>query len=345
MNRYTIRDYGNYLEMECGMYPYQTSLWKTKRIDETKGIVDEYLPIAEELYEALMNEEPVPFNDDNSYLQYAILDYKFKQDDLFMASCNIVVLTGTDKPSIFQGRDVEILNDSKKMIGGKFIIRINDKFLNSESGRGEFFEEMAHELQHAYRFYNIFLSNNSYTDEEKTKIERNKKAYTIQTNTSNLIEYNVSVMYYLSDRNEISSESNRLYEYIRNHTEINDSNVNDFYNDDLPLWLAKTALSDFIEELDSNLKADDMEYVRKVGETFKKVIGDKKMTPSRAFIKFRTRVIDAAMFADRLFNRTLSKAFDDFNRRMRMLNGTDAVREMIETDKDYELLREILNRH
>ena len=88
-----------------------------------------------------------------------------------------------------------------------------------------------------------------------------------------------------------------------------------------------------------------MEYVRKVGETFKKVIGDKKMTPSRAFIKFRTRVIDAAMFADRLFNRTLSKAFNDFNRRMRMLNGTDAVREMIETDKDYELLREILNRH
>ena len=54
MDRYTIRDYEEYLNLETTLNPHQTSLWKTNRIDETKGIVDDYLPITEELYEPII---------------------------------------------------------------------------------------------------------------------------------------------------------------------------------------------------------------------------------------------------------------------------------------------------
>ena len=345
MNRYTIRDYDEYLNLESGMNPHQVQLWKTNRIDESKGIVDDYLPITEELYDALIRTEPIPFNNETAYLAYSLLNYEFKQTDLFMASCSIVVFTGTKDNSNFLGRDAKILKDSYRMINSNFTIRIEDKFLDSENGKKEFYELMAHELQHAYRFYNIFLSNNSYNNEEFERMKRYNDAYNVQRNTSNPIEYEVSTIYYLSDRNEISSESNKLYEYLRNHNEINEGNINEYFNENMPLYTIKESLKYFLEKLDSETRTDDMTYVRHIGEVYKRIIDDTKMTPSRAFIKFRTRVVDAAIFANRLFKRTLAKAFDDFDRRINTPNGSNLAKEIIETNKDFDLLREILNRH
>lgn len=346
MERYTIRDYNEYLKMESGMYPYETPLWVTNRLDESKGIVDDYLPIIDELYDALISNDPIPFNNETSYLCYTALGYKFKQKELFMASCDIVVFTGVLGNSFFLGKDVGILEDSMKMINGKFTIRIENKFLDSDEGKNEFYELMAHELQHAYRFYNIFLSNNSYNDEEKKKNERDITAYNMQKYANSTIERDVSIIYYLSERNEISSESNKLYEYIRNHQEINEGNFEEYFNENLPLYPMKMSLGNFLEEVDSKTDLENTGYIKKVGETFKKIIGDKKMTPSRAFIKFRARVADAYMFASRLFNRTLVKAFNDFDRKIEATpNGSTLAVEMIETQKDFNLLREILNKH
>lgn len=340
MEKYTIRDYDKYLDIKYNVYPNVM----LQRIDESKGIVDDYIPIAEELYNALMQEKPLPFNNDTSYLSYALLDYEFKQKDLFMSKCSVVVFTGTVGDSSFLGKNVVILRDSHKMEGGNFTIKMENKFLDSESGRNEFLELMSHEIQHAYRFYNIFFSNNSYKDEENAKIERSFNAYNIRKNTLNPLEYMVSTIYYLSDRNEISSESNKLYEFIRNHEEINASNIESYFTDDLPLFTIKENLRIFLSEIDGNTRTDDIGYVKNVGNIFKRIIGDKSMTPSRAFIKFRARIIDASMFANRLFKRTLAKAFDDFNRRIRTPNATNLAKEMVETNEDFELLKEILNR-
>lgn len=345
MNRYTIRDYDKYLDMESGMYPYQDALWKCNKLDESRGIVDDYLPIVDELYNALLDENPVPFNNEIAYFQYVILDHRFKREDLFMESCDIVVFTGAEGNSSFFGREAKIMNDSKRMVGCKFTIRIENKFLESESGKNEFYEIMAHELQHAYRFYNIFLSNNSYNDEEKEKMKRNINAYEIQQNPSSRLEHDISIIYYISERNEISSEANKLYEYIRNHKEINDMNIEEHFNNNLPLYTTKVNLENFLEMMDSNLKEDDIAYVNSIGKIFKRILKDEKTTPSRAFIKFRTRILDSSMFADRLFKRTLAKAFEDFDRKVKIPNATNIAIEMVETNKDFELLKEILNRH
>ena len=330
MNKYTIKDYESYLDMENGMFPYQVPLWKTNRIDESKGIVDDYLPIVNELYEELLKERPILFDGDEFYLSYALVNYKFKEEDVFMANCDLILFTKSNGSSNFNGRDAKISIDDNKMLDAKFIIRIENKLLDDENGKREFYETMAHELQHAYRFYNIFLSNNSYQDEEINKMKRYERALNNASNSKRLIDYNVNNIYYLSERNEISSEANRLFEYLRQHEEINESNVEEYQNN-LPLFITKINLEAFLSEMDTKLQEDEKEYVDYIGELFKKIIGDEKMTPSRAFIKFRTRIVDATMFANKLYKRTLSKAFEDFNRKRKAINADELAREMVET--------------
>ena len=345
MDRYTIRDYDKYLDMECGMYPYQIPLWKTKRIDESRGIVDEYLPIVDELYGALLHDTPMALNIEESYLVYTLIDYKLRQDNVFLGSCTVVVLTGMENgDSRFDFSNSTISRDTNKLLDAKFTIRIGSRMLNSENGKYEFYEMMAHELQHAYRYYNIFLSNNSYQDEEINKYRKYVNSLNIMKNAQNQNEYDVGTIYYISETNEISSEANKLYEYIRNHEEINEGNISEYYNE-LPLYSIKESLSSFLERLDYLAKQEGINYVNNIGEIFKRIINNNSLSPSKAFIKFRGRVINGSMFADKLFKRTIYKAFEDFGRRLIMPHADNLAREMIERDKDFELLKEILNRH
>ena len=92
-------------------------------------------------------------------------------------------------------------------------------------------------------------------------------------------------------------------------------------------------------------KEEGFGYVNNIGEIYKRIIRNNSLSPSKAFIKFRARIINGSMFANRLFKRTLAKAFDDFNRRVNTPNGSNLATEMIETNKDFDLLREILNRY
>ena len=344
MERYTIRDYDEYLNLESGMNPHQTPLWKTNRIDESKGIVDDYLPIIDELYNTLIREKPMPFNIEGSYLIHTLLNYEVTREDVFLGSCTIVVLTGIDGDSRFDFSDANVSKDTKKLLGAKFTVRIKNKFLESEIGKYEFYEVMAHELQHAYRFYNIFLSNNSYQDEKMEKYRKYVNSLNLMKNAQSEDEYEIGTMYYISEMNEISSESNKLYEYLRNHTEINESNVLKYY-EELPLFSIKTSLNSFLEKIDYMAKEEGFGYVNNIGEIYKRIIRNNSLSPSKAFIKFRARIINGSMFANRLFKRTLAKAFDDFNRRVNTPNGSNLATEMIETNKDFDLLREILNRY
>jgi hypothetical protein len=343
MNRYTIRDYDKYLDIECSIYPHRIPIWQTKRIDESRGIVDDYLPIVDELYAALVNEMPMALNIEESYLVYTLIDYKLKQDNVFLGSCTVVVLTGIEGgDSRFDFSNSTISRDASKLLDAKFTIRIGSKMLNSENGKNEFYEMMAHELQHAYRYYNIFLSNNSYQDEEINKYRKYVNSLNLMKNARSQDEYDIGTIYYISETNEISSESNKLYEYIRNHEEINEANVSEYYNE-LPLYSIKESLSSFLERIDYMAKQEGISYINKIGEIFKRIINS-NLSSSKAFIKFRGRVLNGSMFADRLFKRTISKAFDDFGRRVRMPHADDLAREMIESDNDFNLLKEILNR-
>lgn len=312
-NKYTIDDYERFLEIKSGIIAYGATLSESYKIDESKGIVDEYLPIIDELYSRIVNTTVVPFNGNDFYLAYALNDYTLEQN-CFIKKLTLTVFTKSSFDSNFLASDVEILTNSMKITNVKLRISIKEKDLKSERGKEEFYSEMAHELQHVYRFYCILLSNNdSYEEEEKAKMRRYRKANTLMYNTDEDTPQNIiSTLYYLSDKNEISSETNRLYEYIRTHEDINYNSYKSV-EEELPLFNLRLNLNSGLKKIEGNRENKD--FTDEYGTIYKSIIGDNELTPSKALMKLRTRLIYAKMFADRNYYRTLRKAFEDFNRK------------------------------
>lgn len=178
--------------------------------------------------------------------------------------------------------------------------------------------------------------------EEILRMKRYGIAKNIGSISSKPLNQLVSIGYYMSERNEISSEANRLYEYIRTHEEINEWNINE-HLEELPLNSIVKTLKVVLSKIDEHL--DNKDFVNFVGIVYKKIIGDSTRTKEKALIKFRTRIIDSLMFAERLFARTTSKAFDDFNRRKHDDKPITLEQFNIEMDDNFNLLEEILRKN
>jgi len=345
MVKYTIENYDDYLMMEVGMYPYQTPLWKTNRLDESKGIVDDYLPIIDELYNALIHTERIPFNDEGGYFAYLLSDYKLQNQDVFLGSVKITVLSGILGDNNFYGNDVFFSRDGEKMMNARFVIRIKDKYLETENGKNEFYESMAHELQHAYRFHCIFLSSDNYKDEEMEKMHRYAVGINKLKNATRTVDIDTYQAYYLSDRNEISSEANRLYEFLRQHEDIGEWNFQD-HLEEMPLYVTMVSLRAFYKNVDEAKRNREMaEYL---GNILNSIERNQGRSPSVGYTKLRGRILSGLLFSKRLLYRTLIKAFDDFGRRQqnpRPNRINDLLKEKIENEKEFDLLREIFNKH
>jgi len=310
--KYTIDDYAHFNDFGSGIIIEGEDFFKFNRIDETKGIIDDYVQIIDELYDVISNTAQVPFNSEKFYTSYYISGYKMKQN-CFIDSLSLTVLTKSKVNSYFYGQDAKINKELNKLSNFIIVIGIQDIDLKSSKGKEEFYSEMAHELQHIYRFYCILLSDNSnYEDEEKKKMWRNRNATKVMNSEGeDTIQNKINTLYYLSEKNEISSETNRLYEYLRSHKEIDSFSYHDVENE-LPLYNLIINLKNGIKIIDSNLK--DIDFVNECGNICKVVMGDIQSTPSRSLLKFRTRLIYGVMFAERNYKRTLAKAFKDFKR-------------------------------
>lgn len=312
MNRYYFKDYDDYLLYESGLNNDGVEGWKCKVLQETRGIVDDYDKIIDEIYEEIIFTKPIPFNNENCYLQYRLENYKMKQD-CFIESLSIRVNTGlNDKDSYFDGGKCELIKDGTKLKKCIFSISINEKFLNTENAQKEFYLVMSHELQHAYRFFNICLTNQAYIDNENNKKEIYQRS--ILKGDEKYIEQNVKTLYYLSERDEIMSEVNKLFEYVRQNKEINYFNYKD-YEQKFPLYTLIKNLEESAKMFDVYMKnrAENEMLIKTIGELFNKIIGE-DLSPSVGFVKFRNKIISAAMFANRKYKRTLSYAFKEFKR-------------------------------
>lgn len=346
---YTIRDYEHFVNMQSGMLTYGAMISESYNIDESKGIVDNYLPIIDELYEAICSTQPIPFNDDKFYLSYALTDYKMRQD-CFIDSLTLVVCTKSNLNSNFRGENAEILKNGLKLRNIKLNIFINSSDIRSNNGKEEFYSNMSHELQHVYRFYSILLSDNKrYKDEEIVRMWRGNEAnQMLDCSDDETPQNNISKLYYLSDTNEIASEANRLYEYIRSNEDINYNNYH-LMQERLPLYVQIINLERGIDKIENGRR--DGKFVEEYGNIYKSIIGDTKSTPSKAIMKFRTRLINGYLFALRDYRRTLIKAFEDFDRFKTDFNENKVLRTYmkfgneVENRDDFNELMEILNKH
>ena len=312
MNNYFFKDYDDYLLFESGLVGDGKELWDSKTLQESRGIVDDYDAIINEIYNAVVSTQPFSFNNETCYLLYHLTNYQMEQE-CFIQQLNVMVKTNANnKDSYFDGGDCTIIGDGSKLNNVTFNISIGEKFLNTNNGKKEFFLSMSHELQHAYRFFNICLTNQTNVDNENKR----KKIYqrSIINGEEKYIQRNVKELYYKTEKDEIMSEANRLFEFIRQNEYINSHNYKE-YEEELPLYTTVETLKDSAKTFDKFLKNKEVynDVISAIGNYFNEIIGE-DISPSLGFIKLRNKVINAEMFASRKSKRTLAYAFQKFNR-------------------------------
>ena len=318
------------------------------QIMESQGIVDGYYSIAEEIYEAMLNIERMPYDTDFSYLIYRLNDYSLRQD-CFIKTVNVSVLAGR-KGNKYHGSyfkrnydNIEISKDLK-LLNANFTIGIKDNELNTLESKNEFLKQMTHEIHHAFRYYNICISNNASIERAKISSERYGNMMDVMVNgSSDSSSMFLSPNLYMLDKNEIISEANELYEYIRQHEEINPSTFRKMLKD-MPLFWRIASAAKFIKRLDKILYIEkDEAKIIDIGNAYIKLMNLKNISPHKAFLKCKFKVTGMEEYIRNVFFRTVQKAFYDFNRNK--IQETINIKEYIEKNEHFDLLREILNKN
>lgn len=340
MDRYTI--FENEEEILIEQNSYNEVSPTVRMLQEAQGIVDNYYSICNEIYDAICEVKPIPNNQEISYLIYFINNYKMEQN-CFIDNINIRVLAGRKGRkyygSSFMPNESDItLNNGGKLINITMNIGVSDNDIRTNTSRNEFFKTLAHELHHAFRYYCICNSNNGAKENEKKIRDRYRNAANMIINdNSDKVEKRIVLASYSLNVNEVMSECNKLYEYIRQNEQINSNNFRD-YLEDMPLYFRIEQAAKNLGELDDYLFSKDKDKINYVGEVWKKINNVDNISNEKAFLKYRFDLIRKEYFIKRVFYRTLNKAFDDFERKKKIQN----IVEMIERRTDFDELNELL---
>lgn len=315
-----------------------------KVIAEGMGMVDNYFTIINEIYEVLTNVHPIPNDPSFSYLVYALYGYHLQQD-CFIESVTVRVLAG-EKGSKYHGSMVKTdynninINHDGKLVNVLFTIGIPTNDIHDINSKNIFYQEMAHEIHHIFRYYSICMSNNGAIENEK----KNKYRYgdiikKLVRQEGEPIERSMVSLTYSLDEDELMSECNRLYEFIRQNEKINSDTFEKYFNE-MPLYWRLSSCIKELSYLDDVMYSGEKSQMQKIGKIYKSITSVNNISDEKAFLKYRFMIIGKEERIRRLFYRTLNKAFDDFDRKI--VNGN--IIEIIEKDKDFDLLMEILNK-
>jgi len=350
MKRYTTNGYCIFDAIEEDNLMLEQNTYKdgkspiVKFIAEGMGIVDNYFAITNEIYDAVSKINPLPNDPSFSYLRYVLNDYHLKQD-CFIESLTVRVLAG-EKGSKYYGSMVKTdyndinINHEGKLVNVLFTIGIPTNDIHELRSKNTFYQEMAHEIHHIFRYYSICMSNNgAIENERKNKYRYGGLIKKLMRQEGDPIERSMVSLTYSLDEDELMSECNKLYEFIRQNEKINSDTFEKYFNE-MPLYWRLSSCIKELSYLDDIMYGGDNGQIQKIGKIYKSIIGVNNISDEKAFLKYRFTIIGKEERIRRLFYRTLNKAFDDFDRKI--VNGN--IIEIIEKDKDFDLLMEILNK-
>ena len=346
INKHTIYDtFEDFLLTEEGVFKTETPTLKFLR--ESQGIIDNYYSIIDEIYNELLNIKPIPYDSDISYLIYRLRNYELKTD-CFIKSININVLSGKKGPHYYgsyfiNDYDNAIISQDLKLENAKISIGITDNDLNTQKSKDEFFLKMSHELHHVFRFYNICISNNSYIANEK-ELKSKYGNYLKLMMFGNTVDddYKMAWSLYNTDKNEIMSDANKLYEFIRQNENIKRENFINYLTE-LPLYDKLNNVEKYLNYLDDILynKKDKNKEIE-LGLIYGKLTKRENVNPEKNFVKLKFKISSLHEYIRRIFMSTINKAFDDFGRKKEIYNID--MKEIVEKNQHFNLLKEILNK-
>lgn len=297
---------------ENGKYTLEEML----HINEARGVIFNLRGICDAMYKCI---GPVGWikQKDGSYVNTFP---KINARGSFLKDLTLIVRLVPSDTEIETGGEVNLTNaiidrKTKKMMG--IVIEYTD-YLNSdfEVNRIEFYKSMWHELQHAYRKYQMLLAE---LTEKGPRKPDNGNAINLK-HYNNAMKYGVDVgkyfnvrnFFYLSDKNEIDSFFHEMVPYIQEHKEINFTNVKE-YLESIPGYNVVKILKFFannfyVVEQDEQLRNELTVQCRKIFE-------NDKMTVSQCVYRTKNRVQNAALYAVKQFYKILGTVLKKFKRK------------------------------
>lgn len=172
----------------------------------------------------------------------------------------------------------------------------------------KFRETMFHELQHAYRHYQILKKE----EENKEKLRSEKKIY-LDVLSNDIINKLVKYIYYYTNTNEIDAHLTEMYPYLQKHKEITIQNYKNFLN--------KIPGYEIIEKLKKYQNYFNNQYIEnypkikeQIGNGFYQIYSKEKyyqvrcnLTPSKCFYMTKDRVNQALLYTEKKFYRILKE--------------------------------------
>ena len=300
-------------------------------LNEERGVFDAYLELGEEIYEALNKVTPKKVGV-STYER--VLNKYVPKSDTFIGNITITYFTfvGTDCKDNIAGSFVHNFT-TNDLHDGKLVncgITFNE-YTNSlgEIDEVYFMTVFSHEMRHGYTYYSILNQNNGHF----TNNFLHKKAHVglSRNKTDAPISKLIGDLVYFLENEEIGCYANETYEYVRAHPEITRSSINTHMNK-LHTYQQLNKLKKLLCVYDKYIESDKNRKL--IRNELTRVFGNKRNSVQM----FRQRIVKTICYINRVFIKTLGKAFDDFDRNdinenKFSLNDLNWILEVIERNK------------
>lgn len=200
----------------------------------------------------------------------------------------------------------------------------NAKFMYTETEKDypdmdikSFRKTMFHELQHAYRHYQI-LKQEEEDKEINIKVKNEQDIYgnIISDNTiKNLVKY----IFYYTNINEINSHFSEMYPFLKNNTNINIKNYKQFL-EEIPGYNLIKRLKTYQNYFNDNNIEKLNKLKKQIGEALYNVYKnqlyykERKLTPDNCFYMTKDKVNNALLYAQKKFYEFLYNALTELKR-------------------------------
>lgn len=261
------------------------SLMQGKLITESQGINDYYIDVVNELVEMILSQPIIELSED--VYQIIIQNYSLEVEVPFIKHFEEIVIRfgeeAENKSYYSPNRTEYNLNYEYQLINVNFFISFQtiDNELNIQRLRND----LAHELQHAYWYWNILMKgDNTIQQDDKRKFQYTK---VMEKPTSDFDDL-MKAVFYATEKDEISANLSELYDTILNYPQIDKTQLISIIEEST-VGDNMEQLSFFLRYLNSVKEKKTQTTMTEIGESYKALL-ELNVSPSKAFTLLYQRV-------------------------------------------------------
>ena len=314
-------------------------------INEEHGVNKFYELISEELYNAIISLKPIII--DKGIYEFSLNNYEPKSD-IFIKEMSVKCFVGLEGNSVFiPNKNTSNISKDGKLINVEFRFYVEpDKSNQKIPDKDEFYLNLCHEFNHAFRYFRIIGQNNSNlpVGEELIKdrydrVEKIKNNFKFEDKDkfSSYLKMFLNACHFTND-DEINAYSSEIYEFLKQHQEINKFNIFDNFKS-IPSYFILIFLRNCIVLIDKASVNDDI-IVKYVAFTIcTEVLLFKKANEKNSLMLLRQFFAKKFEQYQRQFFKVVRKALYDLGR-----YGKNDISEIIKNVYINKQMSEILNK-